>query len=98
MTTIAYDDRPGDGPALLCLPGWGVNRGFFAVLATRLAKRHRVIALDWRGHGDSPKPGGSIGHDDLTEDALSVIEAAGVDTVIPIAQAHGAWIAVELAQ
>jgi pimeloyl-ACP methyl ester carboxylesterase len=95
---IAYDDRgiPGRRPAFLCLPGWCVNRGFFAQLADRLAVRNRVLALDWRGHGDSARTSTHFGHAELLEDALAVVEASGADAVIPIGQAHGAWIAIEL--
>jgi len=96
---IAYDDRGTDSgrPTFLCLPGWGVNRGFFAPLAERLAARHRVITLDWRGHGDSGSASADFGHAELLEDALSVVDASGAESVIPIGQAHGAWVAVELA-
>ncbi len=95
---IAYDDRGpvGGGAAFLCLPGWGVNRGFFAPLAEQLARQNRVLTLDWRGHGDSGSPPGDFGHTELALDALAVLEASGAETVIPIGQAHGAWIAVEL--
>ncbi len=95
---IAYDDlgTADTRPTLLCLPGWGVNRGFFAPLAERLSARHRVLVLDWRGHGDSASSSGLFGHTELVEDALAVVEASGAQTVIPIGQAHGAWIAVEL--
>jgi pimeloyl-ACP methyl ester carboxylesterase len=95
---IAYDDRgpASRGPAFLCLPGWCVNRGFFDALAAQLSARHRVLALDWCGHGDSEKPTTDFGHAGLLEDALSVLDASGADTIIPVAQAHGAWVAVEL--
>ena len=60
------------------LPGWcNSGRSFFAVLAERLAARYRVIRLDWRGHGDSGRPGADFGHDELADDAMAVIEAAG---------------------
>jgi pimeloyl-ACP methyl ester carboxylesterase len=108
---IAYEDvGKAAGPTLLCLPGWCVNRGFFAPIVERLAGRHRVLVLDWRGHGDSESPAGTAGlrlgrslvetwdygHAELLDDALSVIEASGAETVIPIGQAHGAWVGVEL--
>ena len=44
-----------DAPAVVCLHGvtsWG---GHFERLAERLAPRHRVIAPDLLGHGDSPR-------------------------------------------
>src|SRR6185503_20570947 len=95
---IAWDDRgsASRGPAFLCLPGWCVNRGFFDPLAAQLSARHRVLTLDWRGHGDSDKPTTDFGHARLLDDALAVLDASGADTVVPIAQAHGAWIALEL--
>jgi pimeloyl-ACP methyl ester carboxylesterase len=95
---LAYDELGLASRRLtfLCLPGWAVNRGFFAPLAQRLAARHRVLLLDWRGHGDSERVSGEFGHAELLEDALAVLEAAGVESVIPIGQAHGAWVAVEL--
>jgi pimeloyl-ACP methyl ester carboxylesterase len=95
---IAYDD---DGPraddAVVFLPGWcNSGRSFFALLAERLAARYRVIRLDWRGHGDSGRPGADFGHDELADDAMAVIEAAGLRSVVLVAQAHGGWPAIRL--
>jgi len=83
---IAYDDLgPRHDEALLCLPGWCVNRGFFTPLAERLSARRRVWSLDWRGRGDSDAPAGDFGHAPLVDDALAVIAAAGVRHVVPVA-------------
>jgi len=94
---IAYDDEgPRADDAVVFLGGWcGSGRGFFALLAERLA-RHRVIRLDWRGHGDSARPGGDFGHDELADDAMAVIEASGVRRVVLVTQAHGGWPAIRL--
>lgn len=76
---IAYDDEGARADdAVVFLPGW-CNSGptFFALLAERLAARHRVIRPDWRGHGDCGRPGADFGHDELADDAMAVIEAAG---------------------
>jgi pimeloyl-ACP methyl ester carboxylesterase len=54
------------------------------------------LTFDWRGHGDSDRPTGDFGHGELVSDALAVIEAAGAENVVPIAQAHGGWVALEL--
>ena len=95
---IAYDDEgPRVDDAVVFLPGWcSSGRSFFALLAERLAARHRVIRLDWRGHGDSGRPGADFGHDQLADDAMAVIQAAGVRRVVPVAQAHGGWPAIRL--
>jgi len=95
---IAYDDEgPRADDAVVFLGGWcGSGRSFFALLAERLAARHRVIRLDWRGHGDSGRPGADFGHDELADDAMAVIEASGVRRVVLVTQAHGGWPAIHL--
>lgn len=94
---IAYDDRgPRADAAILCLTGWWMARSYYAPLVERLAARHRVITLDWRGHGDSERASADFGHDELADDAMAVIEATGVRRVVPVTQAHGGWAAVEL--
>lgn len=62
---IAYDDKgPRADDAVVFLGGWcNSGRSFFAPLAERLAARHRVIRLDWRGHGDSGRSTADFGHE-----------------------------------
>src|SRR6266850_7410748 len=93
---IHYDDRGEGEPALLCLPGWCAGRAAFADLAPRLAERHRVLALDWRGHGDSDAAPADFGAAELVRDALAVIAASGARRIVPLATAHAGWVAIEL--
>jgi pimeloyl-ACP methyl ester carboxylesterase len=95
---IAYDDTGTGEPALLLMPGWCANRTVFRRLAPLLAKRRRVLALDWRGHGGSDSPTGDFGFDGLVQDALAVISASGVREVVPVALAHAGWVALALAR
>src|ERR1051325_10305197 len=58
---LHYRDYPGssDHPPLLCLHGLTRNSRDFADVADRYSPRFRVIALDFRGRGDSdydPEP------------------------------------------
>ena len=71
---IAYDDE-----------GARADDAVVFLLTERLAARRRVIRLDWRGHGDSGRPGADFGHDELADDAMAVIEAAGVRPVVLLA-------------
>jgi pimeloyl-ACP methyl ester carboxylesterase len=48
-------DRPG-APTLVLLHGGGANAHWWDHLAPALARDFRVIALDFRGHGDSDHP------------------------------------------
>jgi pimeloyl-ACP methyl ester carboxylesterase len=94
---IAFDDvGDGDSNALLCLPGWGAPRSVFRPLYLELAKAHRVIALDWRGHGGSAAATADFGNEELVSDALAVVESARVKRFVPVATAHAGWIALEL--
>ena len=95
-TRIYYDDRGNGEPVLLCLPGWCVHHTIFVPLAERLSAQHRVLAMDWRGHGRSQASGQDFSYAEMLADVLSVIQASGAQSVIPIAQAHGGWVAIAL--
>jgi pimeloyl-ACP methyl ester carboxylesterase len=93
---IYYDDRGEGEPALLCLPGWCNTHTIFAPLAKRLSADHRVLAMDWRGHGNSQASDRDFGFAEMAVDALAVIEASGARSVIPIAQGQAPWVAIEM--
>jgi pimeloyl-ACP methyl ester carboxylesterase len=46
----------GSGPPLVLVPGWSQTARGFRKQLDGLADDFRVIAIDQRGHGDSPKP------------------------------------------
>ena len=52
---VAYSDG-GEGPAVVLLHAALHDRRDFDPIASRLRRDHRVIALDWPGHGESPAP------------------------------------------
>ncbi|MGH2403573.1 MAG: alpha/beta fold hydrolase [bacterium] len=95
-TRIYYDDRGKREPVLMCLPGWCVHHTMFVPLAERLSTQHRVLVMDWRGHGKSQASDRDFGYAEMLADVLAVIQASGAQSVIPIAQAHGGWVAIEL--
>ena len=47
--------QKGRGKTLILLHGNGENNGYFASQMDYFAKKYRVIALDTRGHGKSPR-------------------------------------------
>jgi pimeloyl-ACP methyl ester carboxylesterase len=55
LGTISYTDD-GSGPPMLLLHAALHDRTDFATVHDALVQHHRVLALDWPGHGDSPAP------------------------------------------
>lgn len=94
--SISYDDVGSGDPALLCLPGWCVDRSCFTDFVAACSPKRRVLAMDWRGHGQSAPAPGDFGEAGLIEDAEAVIRASGADRVVPVALAHAGWVAIEL--
>jgi pimeloyl-ACP methyl ester carboxylesterase len=93
---IYYDDRGEGEPALLCLPGFMNDHTIFAPLVERLSADHRVLVLDWRGHGKSQPSDRDFGFSEMAGDAIAVIEDSGAHSVIPYAQGQLPWVAVEV--
>jgi pimeloyl-ACP methyl ester carboxylesterase len=93
---IFYDDTGEGEPILLCLPGWCNTHAIFAPLAERLSADHRVLAMDWRGHGNSQASERDFGFAEMAGDAVAVMQDSGAHSVIPIAQGQAPWAAVQL--
>ena len=76
-------DPPGAGsgnPPVLLLHGWTVSAdlNFFALYG-ELAERHRVVALDHRGHGRGLRPRTAFALEDCADDAAALLDALGID-------------------
>lgn len=95
-TAIYYEDTGQGDAVLLCLPGWCVHHTIYCPLAERLSTDHRILAMDWRGHGKSQAAERDFGYPEMVADAIAVFNASGARSVIPITQAHGGWVGVEL--
>jgi pimeloyl-ACP methyl ester carboxylesterase len=95
---IEYDDRGSGEPALLFLTGWCSSRERWEKVARIAGTRRRVLSFDWRGHGGSDPAPGDFGVDEMVEDALAVIEASGVGSLVPCAASHSGWVAIELSR
>ncbi len=93
---ISYDDMGQGEPALLLMPGWCASRAMFHHIAPKCSAHRRTLALDWGGHGQSETPQWDFGASTLVAEALSVIEASGLQQIVPVTNAHSGWIAIEL--
>ncbi|GAA1884600.1 Pimeloyl-ACP methyl ester carboxylesterase [Williamsia serinedens] len=93
-----------DRPTLLLIHGWAQNGGSWgADLLADLATRHRVIAVDLRGHGasgmpvTSDDPGDGFSADLLVGDVEAVLAAeAGDDGVVAVGWSYGGLVICDL--
>lgn len=74
-----YYEATGDGPAVVFVHGFGVDRRMWADQIEALSKRYTAVAYDLRGFGKSSLPSGTYRHyDDLAAllDHLDIMEAS----------------------
>src|SRR5262249_41919929 len=93
---IDYEDEGSGGPPLLCLTGGCWSRGRYDAFVPVAARHRRVVRLDWRGHGTSGDAHDDFGVDEMTRDALAVVDAAGLEEFVPVSASHSGWVAIEL--
>ncbi len=61
-TQLTFDDQGLDnGPAILLLTGWGHDHRAYDEILPYLVPHHRVIRMDWRGHGLDRTPVADFG-------------------------------------
>jgi pimeloyl-ACP methyl ester carboxylesterase len=93
---IAWEER-GSGAPLLLIQGLGYARWSWEPIVPPLAERHRVLFFDNRGIGESDKPAGPYTARQMADDALQVLDEAGVDQADVLGASLGGMIAQELA-
>jgi len=87
----------GKGKEILCVHGITANCRFWDCLASALAPRHRVIAMDLRGRGFSDKPplGYSIKHH--CKDIAALMDDLGLERPVLMGHSLGAFISLVFA-
>jgi pimeloyl-ACP methyl ester carboxylesterase len=98
---LHYRDYPGNDGArtLLCLPGLTRNARDFSEFAERYSPRFRVIALDFRGRGESDYDPLPARYNPLTYagDVLQLLDDLGLDSAIFVGTSLGGLVTMTLA-
>ncbi|MQS17692.1 alpha/beta fold hydrolase [Streptomyces kaniharaensis] len=95
---IAYrESGPPDGPPLVLLHALGERAADWDGVLPALAPRHRVYALDLRGHGDSGRTE-HYGVEAMRDDVLAFLDALGLARVDLVGHSLGGVVAYLLAQ
>lgn len=87
----------GQGPVVVLLHPVGLSWRFWEPVIPALATRFRVLALDFRGHGDSDRPTRPFTLEDLAEDVAQVIRANTTRDAIVAGASLGGMVAQVLA-
>jgi len=90
-------DSVGAGPALLLLHAFPLDRTMWAGTVARLSPRHRVLTLDARGFGESTL-GAPCSLETMADDAVAVLDAAGVPMAAVCGLSMGGYVALAFAR
>jgi len=91
-------DRSGAGePPLLLIQGLGYTADMWQRILPGLSASRRVVRFDNRGVGRSDLPDGDWSMEDMADDAVRVLDAAGVESAHVLGVSMGGVIAQEVA-
>lgn len=91
------EDGDTAGPAVVFANSLGTDLRLWDAVVERLPKHLRLIRYDKRGHGLSSCPAGPYSIEDLAQDALELLDHAGVETCVFVGLSIGGMIAQTLA-
>lgn len=87
----------GAGPPLLALHANLHDSADYAHVAAELAREHRLITLDWPGHGGSPAPEKPLTAAQLGDLAVEFVDRLGLTNLVVIGNSVGGYAACRIA-
>lgn len=84
----------GTGPALILLHGNGEDSGHFSKQIEELSDEYRVIAVDTRGHGNTPRGTAPFTLEQFADDLDSFMDCMNIDTASILGFSDGGNIAI----
>ena len=95
--SLAVQEWPGKGPAIVCIHGLTANHTCWASMADILAPEYRVIAYDLRGRGESDKPDRGYSLQAHCQDVAGLLDRFGLKRSVIMGHSLGAHIALRFA-
>jgi pimeloyl-ACP methyl ester carboxylesterase len=87
----------GSGPPVILLHGGLANSNYWGNQVPTLAKSHRVIVMDSRGHGRSTRDSQPYGYTLMASDVIGLMDYLGVPQAAIVGWSDGAIIGLSLA-
>jgi 3-oxoadipate enol-lactonase len=94
---LLYVEEHGSGEPLLLLTGLGYAIWCWERQVPAFAASRRVVSVDNRGAGRSPKPPGPYSIEAMADDAVAVLDRLGIASTSVVGHSMGGYIAQELA-
>jgi len=95
---LGYVEAGKGSPPIVLVHGWTCNHGYFAPQYEHFAKRHRVVSVDLRGHGQSDKPKTPYTISGFADDVAWLCRELGLVQPIVVGHSMGGMTAIELAR
>ena len=89
-----YYETSGEGPTVVLIHGFGVDRRMWAGQIDALSDRYTVVAYDLRGFGKSSMPSGTYRHYD---DLAALLDHLGVTKAALVGSSLGGRVALDFA-
>ncbi|MET9225902.1 alpha/beta fold hydrolase [Lentzea sp. NPDC003310] len=93
---VSYVDHGGDGPVVVLLHSFLMDAAMWAPQVEAFGDRYRLVAIDERGHGDTPADA-PFDHWDVARDALAVLDALGISRAAVAGTSQGGFVALRMA-
>lgn len=94
---LAWEEAGSGEPTVLLVHGWATDRRSLRPLLDRLRARHRVVAVDLRGFGESAAPAQAYTMEGYADDLAFVAERSGLRRSIVIGHSMGGLVALAFA-
>lgn len=92
-----YYEECGAGEPLVLLHGFGGSARNWRPFAAQLSERHRLIAVDLRGHGHSTNPENRFTHRQAADDVLHLLDQIGIGRVSAMGVSSGGMTLLHMA-
>jgi pimeloyl-ACP methyl ester carboxylesterase len=93
---VSYVDHGGDGPPVVLLHSFLMDTTMWQPQVEAFGPDYRLIAIDERGHGDTPV-NAPFDYWDVARDALAVLDALNIDAAAVVGTSQGGFVALRMA-
>jgi pimeloyl-ACP methyl ester carboxylesterase len=87
----------GKGSPVVLLHGGLANSNYWGLLVPELARNHRVIVVDSRGHGRSTRDTRPYGYDLMADDVVALLDYLKIEKAAVVGWSDGGILGIDLA-